>query len=62
MTGLDGSLSQSDDLHEDRERQVASNVSQENIQLQIIRLIQDMQRRLKPKIDRPKDRRTKKNK
>ena len=43
MPGLAESSSQSDDPHEDHDHQVASSVSQDNIQLQILCPLQEIQ-------------------
>ena len=42
MPVLAESSSQSDDSHEDHDYKVSSNSSQDNTQLQILRLLQDM--------------------
>ena len=46
MPGLIKSLSQLDDFQEHHDRRVDSNVSQDNTQLQILRLLQEIQRSL----------------
>ena len=55
MRGIVESLSQSDDSQEDHDQHVASNASQDNTQLQILRLLQEIQRSLKPNTDTPND-------
>ena len=52
------SSSQSEDSQEDHDQHVASDTSQDNTQLQILRLMQEIQRSLpKPSTDGPNDRR-----